>query len=227
MMFILIPIFEGIRKSRQRRRAEADTAESDDAPIRSRVPPPRTGAGSRPGPRTVGPQPGAQPRPQPADASEMVPDDLWEILTGERRQRPQPPEPAPEPEEVRVEVEEPEERWLELPDERWRDEEPAPERREPDLPQRAVSKPWWDRPEPEPEPAPAPASAETYSPLSRPGRAPVKPRPPRASLRDFTEPAPLPPRQKTPLMRTLQSAEGLRDAVLLREILGPPKGLEL
>jgi hypothetical protein len=224
LFFILIPVLEGIRKSRQR-------GDSEDIELPGRSTPrpsPRSPAerdhaarGDRSGAPPQRPAPPPAQDPEPAGAADMVPDDLWEILTGERRAN------AP-PADLPRETEEP---WMAEPGAEWHEEprwEPEPE---PASEERFEPRPWLDSPgamrdEDAPEPVeiqlPAP---DADQPLlsARPPRAP---RPPRVSLREVVE-APRVVRRKSPLIRSLQSQEGLRQAVLLKEILGRPKGLDL
>jgi hypothetical protein len=220
LFFILIPVLEGIRKSRQGR--GSPDIELPDRPS------------SRP---TRGPEPSARgegygelpdrppprrPEPEPVEAADMIPDDLWEILTGERREG-----RRPTPVEDRLEPDEP---WMAEPDERWQ-EEPLWEREaEPVTEERFEPRPWMDSPEAmRDEDVARPAEIVVPEPVDeRPARAPRPPRPPRPpriSLREVVE-APKVQRETSPLMRSLQSQQGLRQAVLLKEILGRPKGME-
>ncbi|NIP80331.1 MAG: hypothetical protein GWN79_12220, partial [Actinobacteria bacterium] len=69
--FVLIPILEGVMKQR-RKSSEGPIPGEDKAP--------------------TGPDRAEEPRP----AADMLPDDLWQILTGERRTSPEPePNDAP------------------------------------------------------------------------------------------------------------------------------------
>lgn len=98
-LFILFPIMEQVMR---RRRAEAEESDSDEL---------------GPDPMETGPgevSPRSSER-EPIQASEMVPDDLWAVLTGETRH--------PEGVEREEEPEEPEEPWSDS-DPRW---EPEPE----------------------------------------------------------------------------------------------------
>jgi hypothetical protein len=217
LFFILIPVMEGIRKSRQRRDSEDIKLPDQASPRPTRQPEPTVRRERYGAPADRPPPPRSRPDPQPAEASDMIPDDLWEILTGERRERPQPAEDRPEPEEP----------WMAEPDERWK-EEPLWEREpEPSMEERFEPRPWMDSPEamrdeelPKTVEVPVPAPVD-----DRPLLAPRPPRAPRVSLREVVE-APRVQRRKSPLMRSLQSQDGLRQAVLLKEILGRPKGFE-
>jgi hypothetical protein len=219
LFFILIPVLEGIRKSRQRR--DSPDIELPDRPSpRPTHGPEPTARGGRYGEPDDRPPPPRrpEPEPEPVEASDMIPDDLWEILTGERREgrRPTPVEDRPEPDEP----------WMAEPDERWQ-EEPLWEREpEPVSEERFEPRPWLDSPGAMREDEPPPIEVHVPAPVDeRPARAARPPRPPRVSLREVVE-APKVQRRVSPLMRSLQSQEGLRQAVLLKEILGRPKGLE-
>jgi len=144
----------------------------------------------------------------------MIPDELWEILTGEKRRRepggaPRPPaEPSgpvrpPMPYELEYEPEEPE-------DEEWGPREPARE----------------------PEPVAAPRRRESLE------VEPVivsleKPLPPAAvrhaafheRIEGLSRPARV-QRRRRRLPLNLGNMDEVRRAVLLREVLGPPKALE-
>lgn len=204
LFFILIPVFEGIRKGRQRRGSDDIELPRDASPR----PPGRPGRPASEEWQTERPRP-SQRETEPVDAADMVPDDLWEVLTGERRQRrpPAPAEPA-EPQDAP---------WVEEP--RWEREEDvfADERFEP--------APWEEarddvRLDPR-MPAPLP-------PVEQPAVVAVDPYPPtpRRVPLSVVQETPRTARRVSPLMRSLQHPDGLRQAVLLREILGPPKGLD-
>jgi hypothetical protein len=219
LFFILIPVLEGIRKSRQRRDSPDIELPDRPSPRPSRGPEP-TARRERYGEPADGPLPPRRPEPEPVEAADMIPDDLWEILTGERREgrRPTPVEDHHEPED---------EPWMAEPDERWQ-EEPAWEREpEPVAEERFEPRPWMDSPEAmRDEELSRPVEIHMPEPVDeRTARAPRPPRPPRISLREVVE-APKVQRRTSPLMRSLQSQAGLRQAVLLKEILGRPKGLE-
>jgi hypothetical protein len=211
LFFILIPVLEGIRKSRQRRDAP-DIEEPTSGPSR---PPPRTTTGP---PRRY-PEP--EPEAEPVEAADMVPDDLWEILTGERRERPAPVEPQAEaPDWYEEEIAA---RYGDEPDEDRLPEEPAWEREaDPSSRETFDPAPWrGGAPAQEDEPLvfqPEEALIVPDERRSRPAR-------PRISLRTVVE-APRVKREVSPLMRALQNQDGLRQAVLLKEILGRPKGLQ-
>lgn len=199
-LFILFPVLEGIL--RQRKKGQQ---------------------GGPPGPsgRTGRPGEAGTDRPEAADedraASEMLPDDLWELMTGEKR-RPQ-DGPAPEPEQAGTP---------------WSVEtggasgagtamETSTDR----------SEPWAVDDE---ATAPEPVSLEYEGPeaysLETPAPEPIERTvpSPKARHRAFHDlidrPKRKPKRHATGLVRSLRSPKGLRQAVLFREILGPPKGLE-
>jgi hypothetical protein len=207
LFFIMIPVLEGIRKSRQRRRAEQiEPPEEVDRPAAARpAPPPRRSSYEAPARRAPGPRP--PPEPEPVEASDMIPEDLWEILTGERRQRPAPHRPVPVPEEPP-----PTEPW-------WEAEEEAVEERFEPRPWRE-DEPPLEEPAP-PVPPPAPIEEPTRrveSPRGRPARR-------RVPLSETMDVEPV-RRQMSPLLQALQQREGLRQAILLKEILDRPKGLQ-
>lgn len=211
LLFILAPILEGIfgKKARDKRRQA----------------PPRPPGGP-------GQQSGGQRQRQQAggSASDMVPDDLWELLTGQKRPTATRPTPADEAESGF----EAEARPLEeggRPLESWdADLEPAMERKdyEPldvrydDGRLSTPPAPW----ETDREAAPLESTdlPEAYS-LEQP----IQPEPVRhAAFHARLEG--LPPAARTrrrlhPDLK-LQTAADLRRAVILKEVLGTPKGLE-
>ena len=143
-------------------------------------------------------------------ASDMIPDDLWEILTGERRHRPpviveEPPRPV-RPEGAWQEVE-PE--WLPA-DEGSADEEalvPA-ERPTAEAGSLEVREPViLSLEELPPPPEERRARFRARLEAERAARQHVRPRGPRLPL-------------------SLSGRAALQRAVILREVLGPPKGLE-
>lgn len=143
------------------------------------------------------------PAAEPPAAEVLIPDDLWEILTGERR-RPVLTVPAPEPE----------------PDFEF-DFEPDSEP-EPDL-------------EPEPVRVDAGRYEETRSPVHarEPDIVSLESEPPPAEIRRAafhdrlgSTPPLARPRAARRLPPLLANRKGLRQAVVLREVLGPPKGLD-
>lgn len=196
ILFILVPVLEGLfgKKAREKRRQQ-------------------------------GPQPGQSPQasdaetPSPArSAGEMVPDDLWELLTGERRSTTTQPVPTQE----------------------WGTEEEqdeyAIEAWEPD----EASTPEYAGYEPDEEPAAAPPARwqvdeeaapleTTRLPEARSLETPVAPEPVRhAAFHRRLRGLPPPARTRRPVARDLEldDAADLRRAVILREVLGPPKAFQ-
>jgi hypothetical protein len=195
LFILLIPLFEGIRKSRQRQR------QGEDLEV------PGAGRGEWPTPGT-GP-PGRTPTREPVDASDMIPDDLWEVLTGERRQRTHPADVTVGDDE---EIETP---WPDERDDRDQEPEWAPVADEPYEPVTWRDDPHaWRR-----EPVPPQPPEALIAPPDEPRPTRRRPVPPLADVRR-------PRRKRSPLLQALRGPESLRQAVLLREILGKPKGLE-
>jgi hypothetical protein len=190
LVFIVIPIVDGIQKQRQKSRGPGNGGEGRPEP-------------GRPDP----------PGEEPQSAADMVPADLWELLTGEKRpgQGSESGEgeaswPAGEAEAEGIAD------WR--PSDRWPVEEET------------VSAEYDE-----------PVSAEYESPAYSP-EAPV----PETSYMERLVPSPeqrhrefhalidapreARGRRASPLIRALRSREGLKQAVLFKEILGTPKGLE-
>lgn len=208
LAFILIPLLDGV--FRQRRAGNGEGGKPVPAPRQQQE---RERAEAR---ERVGAGAGAG-APTDESASDMIPADLWEILTGERRTGPAaPPAPWETPEEApgeileeeaayRTEAESAEDAWISAP---WE----SPER------------------EPEPEMAPEPVSLEYVGPEAISLETPPPP-PEVRHLRfhqKYDEPAfalrePV-PSVASELRQGLEGA-GLRRSILLAEILGPPKGL--
>ena len=197
-LFILFPILEGVLK--QRKKGKPDPSGSDEEE-RDWAEPDRV-------------EPG-EAQAEPAEgraAAEMLPDDLWELMTGERRHESGPEEP-------------------EQPEEPWSVETEAPS-----TDPAVEADPWSEPAVDDDTTAPEPASLEYEGPeaytLETPAPEPLERTVPTAKARHraFHElvdrPRREPARRTSPLMRSLRSPDGLRQAVLLREILGPPKGLE-
>lgn len=196
-LFILFPVMEGILKQRRKPkgpdRVEGDES-TDEAPWMQ-----------------------AEPE-EPRTAADMVPDDLWEVMTGERREGPEPREagegswPA-EPEEglgepVSTPPAESAEDWRSeawvVDDERLAEE---PESLEYEGPEAYTLE----------TPAPEPRSLERPVPSASARHA---------RFHDLIDrPEPRRSARASSLVRSLRSSKGLRQAVLLKEILGPPKGL--
>ena len=158
---------------------------------------------------------------EPVSAADMVPDDLWAVLTGERRERggvatrPEPRTGPAEPVPWSIDAEEMREEPI---------GEPAPS--------------WWNEEPEEQQPGLEPVSLEYEGPeaysLERVDFRPEsleKPIPePEARHRAFHEIIDRPGRRRrrepSALVRALRRPEGIRQAVVLKEVLGPPKGLE-
>lgn len=172
---------------------------------RPTAPPPR--------PRSEGEGAGAAPRPAPAPVDEehapsadvLIPDDLWAILTGERRPpvaAPPAPEPAPASEPARAELRGDLARQVEVEEA----EALAAEAREREL-SALVRRPMEsDAPE---------AVSEEDEARHEAFHRRLEATTPAAALQVATGRRPLGARQRQ-----------LRRAVVLREVLGPPRGLE-
>lgn len=197
LIFVIISILEGVTKKRRQRARQQQGAPPDRSDAESSD---RTVAGPEARPRPSDRErPDDRPAPQaqePARAEDMIPDDLWEILTGEKR----PPREAPSPES---------------------EEEPE------DQPEFEVEPEPVYVPEPAPAPSPKPARPQ---PVSRERRAPdpavavgrrrtIKP----GQLEVLDLPVARPRRR---IDLGLEGRDELRRAIVLREILGPPRGLE-
>jgi hypothetical protein len=174
--------------------------------------PPRPGPGGRTLPRSGTRSTGAGTQPDTADrvpqrpaedtaqqsAQVLLPDDLWAILTGEHRPAPPMPEPEPEPEVWEPEPE------LEV----W---EPEPWER-PDAQadaSRPVAAGEWGREDDHSLEAVVPSDEERHDAFHR--------------RLEATAPATLTaPSRRGRAARRHQ----LRRAIMLREVLGPPRGLE-
>lgn len=228
-LFILFPIVEQVLKRGRGKPGEAD--EQGEAPGR-----PEDGRSER--------SPGQVDAPsrerEPVKAEDMVPDDLWAVLTGEQRQpggvqtretgadreagEAEPwslePDPAPEPDLQEFDLSEP--------------DEPDAEPRELARP-RSGSRAWTIDDEAEPAP---PVSLEYEGPeaysletLDHPPQSLERPLPtPEARHRAFhrliDRPVRRTPRRRSAIGRALQDPESVRNAIVLAEVLGPPKGLE-
>lgn len=205
-LFILFPVMEGILRKRGKPQGP-DQVEERDADADADW---------------------SAPDEEPRAASDMVSDDLWEVMTGETRrtqagggvegergaprsmESAEPPEPARERAGsgtgVDTAAEAPED-WRSAP---WVVDDEAEERE--------------------------PVSAEYRGPeaysLETPAPPPLEREVPTAEVRHrafhrlIDRPRPKRKRHMSPLMRSLRSPDGLRQAVLLKEILGTPKGLE-
>jgi hypothetical protein len=210
LVFIALPVLQGIfgkkqREEQRQRMEQRRRAEQGQAPSSS----------------------GGQRRDRPAEsAADLVPDDLWELLTGERRQRARDPVPTRE--------------WDVDVEEVVVSEAPVATRAEPE----------WDA---IPEPAPYEPISDAQEESGHPWRVSDEPTPmvPRRERSDnlpeavsLEQPIPsdavrerefheelahLPPPARAHRRRHLPFGLGhdheVRRAFILTEILGPPKGL--
>jgi hypothetical protein len=104
IFFILLPLLErllGRGQQQQQQQGQRRPGQPVPGPQQQRVPPHQREEEEVPF-RSVP----AQHRDED-EAAGMLPDDLWEILTGERRQRPQAPPPPPQPAEIDTSLERP------------------------------------------------------------------------------------------------------------------------
>jgi hypothetical protein len=194
--FIILPILDGIGKKRRKGQGKGQGTQA------------RSGPSARPE-REV---------EEPRSAAEMLPEDLWGLITGEKRDTPEP---------VTRDTETP---WSEAP---GTSRTPTAEAGtegfggwEPE--------PWMDAEETYEEPV----SLEYQGPEAYSLEAPVPPArsleqplpSPEARHRAFHAKIDRPPKRRmparSPLMQALRHPDGLRQAVLLKEILGRPRGLE-
>ena len=217
LAFVFLPLLEGIFK--RRRAGQGGDAPVETPPARERE---RVGQGA--GATSAGGRSGSGGAPrEPVDAgpaADMIPADLWEVLTGERRS----PAPSGEPSWEVEEEEEEEEPWARTPVEEAPDELGIPEH-EPSPWGRASEDPgeWVSQ---VPEPVSSPHGFPEIVSLETP------PAPPEVRHRRFHEKydsEPLPPTpDRGDFVRDLRSGlrgQGLRRSVILAEVLGPPKGL--
>ncbi|MBW3554525.1 MAG: hypothetical protein KY466_13505 [Gemmatimonadetes bacterium] len=212
LAFILLPLLEGIFK--RRRAGQEEDAPIQPAPHRERE---RVGQGAG-ATSAGGSSAGGRAPEEPVDAgpaADMIPQDLWEVLTGERRSAPASGEPSWEDEE---------EPWVQAPVEEFPDELGAGE---------GEVSPWAREHEDI-----ADVEPETTEPVSPHHGFPQvvslegPPPPPEVRHRRFhekydSEALPAAP-VATDFARDLRSGlrgQGLRRSVVLAEVLGPPKGL--
>ena len=199
LLFLLFPLLEGIARKRRQpgppkgrpgedQEARGDASTTLDAEVdRSRR------------------------APEPAQASDMLPDDLWELLTGERRTAREPPAGSPAETSSRT-FEEPE----------WVSADGGVATEAPDEELEAWNAPSYDE-----AADTGPLSLEYVGLEAHSLERPTPLEPPRVSrLYQVSEPVPVPPRRRSPLTRTLRRHGGLREAVIMAEILGPPRGLD-
>ena len=219
LAFIFLPLLDGIFK---RRRA----GQEEDAPIRGPHRPERERVGHGAGASSAGGRAGTGRTPEEevdaGPAADMIPADLWEVLTGERRSTPPSEEPSWQDDE---------EPWMQAPAEEVPDEldvgddESFPWAREHDDVQDLK-----DLPDLEPE------ATETVAPhhgIPQVVSLETPPPPPEVRHRRFHEKydtaplpaAPVPPGGLVGDLRSGLRGQGLRRTVILAEILGPPKGM--
>lgn len=207
LAFIFLPLIDGILKSRRAGQQEDVPDKTPPARERERV---GQGAGTMGG-SGRSPQDPVESGP----AADMIPADLWEVLTGERRSEPKPAEPS---------WQEDEEPWGPTPAEEFPDELGGEDG---DLP------PWAREYEDTGDVEP-----ETTEPVSPPHGFPqvvsleAPPPPPEVRHRRFHEKydseAPTPAPVRSDFRGELRSGlrgQGLRRSVILAEVLGPPRGL--
>lgn len=210
IVFIVAPLIERLLKAGKN---------AQQQPPQQRPLPPQS---PRPLPRQQQQQPREQSSETPVavgrreqeSAADMLPDDLWEILTGQKRMPESPPR-TPEPEEAysaEADVE-----WEEVDAEEIVDEPPPPARwrsAELDLPTPSD----FSRPVPARE-APVVVSMEKlqFDPAKR-----------HARFHEMLESTAVsrPGDGRRAKVYRFTGAEDVRRAIVLREILGPPKGLE-
>lgn len=213
LAFIFLPLLDGILKSRR-------AGQQEDVPIKTPPERERERVGHGAGAGSPGGMSGTARTPdEPVDAgpaADMIPADLWEVLTGERRSEPKAPEPSWQEDE--------EEPWLRAPAEELPDELGSGE---------GELSPWAreyeDLEDAEPESL-EPVSPHHGYPEVVSLEAP--PPPPEVRHRRFHERYDSEPVAPAPaggdFVRDLRSGlrgQGLRRSVILAEVLGPPKGL--
>lgn len=228
--FVVLPLLEGYMRKRK-----GDAPDPPPPPRPSRRPP-GTGrversdrsTGARQAPGAAGQGGGARPAGEPTSAADMVPDDLWQILTGESRPGGATTTAEPEPDRE-------EEGW-------WVSEESGSEWDRDigsgeDVADSEISAPW-DEPADEPPatitearyevgpeeyPEARVVSLETPPPSAEKRHSRFHDRIDAMKAADRQRALPV---ERTALSKALRSPSGLRQAVLMKEILGPPKGLE-
>jgi hypothetical protein len=197
--FILIPVLEGIMKKRRKQSGAPPRADTDDA---------------------------RGPAEEPASAADMVPDDLWQVLTGERRDRgrSEPVEPTGTPwssEPERAETAESVTESVAVETGDWRSE-PWVVDEEAEIPEPVSLEYRGPEAYSLEEAAPPPESLERPLPSARARHDAFHERLDRDQRARRTRPRP----RSSALIRALRRPDGLRQAVLMKEILGPPRGLE-
>lgn len=198
-MFILLPIMEQVLKRRR-------------------------GSEEEPGPVDMEPPPGEIDAPssdrEPVQASEMVPDDLWAVLTGE--QRPQRPEGGPVDEQD-------DEGWGAF--EGFGDDARRDNARESAEAWSETGRDWSSEPDPEEayslerlDLEPVAYESEAFEPMER--TVPSAEARHRAFHEKIDRTAPPKRRRRSTVGRALSRPETLRHAIILSDVLGSPKGLD-
>ena len=204
LAFIVLPLLEGVfrqRKGKGGAPTPAPRPQRQRERVESGVP-----AGA----------PAGAPEEPETSAAEMIPADLWEVLTGER---PPTPRPAPPPAEPAS----------------W-EAEPSAESLEAEALEEGWVTPPWERPsewKAESDSGHEPISIEYVGEESL--SLETLPPPPEIRHRRFHEKYDTAPALQlsgdaapSPVIRELRAGlrdSGLRRSILLAEILGPPKGL--
>jgi hypothetical protein len=232
IVFILAPLIERLLKAGKQQPPQPPPRQQR----RPHVPPPQQQA-----PRDEAP-PRAVTRRDEEEAAAMLPDDLWEILTGERRSPGGPQRPV-EPEPLEDEYEEAQSlettsagEWISLPPE----PEPAPAPT-PDLPPVPARRPsaWSDYQTQRKVPAPA-ERAPIRAERGYVRAVPTRDVPRVVSLEDLDiddearhdrfheklEATRRPARVQTPKAWRFTRDEDLRHAIIMSEVLGRPRGLD-
>lgn len=229
IVFILAPLIERLLKAGKQQPPQLPPRQQR----RPQMPPPQQQA-----PRDEAP-PRVVIRRDEEEAAAMLPDDLWEILTGERRS----PQPPVEPEPLEDEYEEAQSlattsagEWISLPPEPEPAPAPTPDRTP--VPARRPSA-WSDYQSQRSVPAPlerAPIRAERG--YVRPVPARDVPRVESLEQLDFDDEARhdrfhekleetrRPARVQTPKAWRFTRDEDLRHAIIMAEVLGRPRGLD-
>ncbi|HSK17676.1 MAG TPA: hypothetical protein VK912_00945 [Longimicrobiales bacterium] len=216
IVFVVAPLIEKLLKAGKGAQQPPEQRPQQRIPPQQRVPQPR--------PQARLPQQHREERAGRSDeaAADMLPDDLWEILTGERR-TPRAPAPAPEVEPQDIEERYPVEAY---PDESLSLEEAALEQPSPRgwpsrLPEDTavvLSPEAYERPLPERD-VPRVVSLEELE-------FDTEKRHDRFHKRlDTLKPAAR-VRRPAPSLYRFTNDEDVRRAIVMSEILGPPKGLE-
>lgn len=199
LLFILFPLLEGLARRRKGSRGSGGPSESGRAG-------PLEGETSVPEEETA--RAGTD---RGEAASDILPDDLWELLTGEQR-RGRDARPPIEPDVDGGVKDEP--AWASAESPIAVDEDAARER--------------WTDPSDDEVPRSEPVSLEYEGPEAYSLEQPLpSPEVRHARFHARLDAAPTPrPRRRSGLTRRLARRGTLREAVILAEVLGPPRGLE-